>query len=54
MRRGLALDLLRLGTTASVAGSKLDVSVVDERSQWSNVMAPATALGRQKGVQIRG
>ncbi|KAJ5865149.1 uncharacterized protein N7529_007065 [Penicillium soppii] len=49
-RSSLALDLSRLGTTASVAGSKLDISVVDERSQRSNVMAAATALGRQTGV----
>jgi hypothetical protein len=54
IHRGLALDLLRLGTTASVAGFKLDISVVEERSQRSNVMAPATALRRRTGVQIRG
>jgi hypothetical protein len=54
MRRGLALDLWRLGTTASVAGFKLDIPFVDERSQRSNVMASATALGRHMGVQIRG
>lgn len=42
MHRDLALDLLWLRMTASATGFKLDISVVDERSQWSNVITYGT------------